>query len=213
MVTSLVQGVWQVSDGLFTLMAFISMGAVFAATAVFFLECKELETEFVSIPRAMWWAFPTITGVGYGDMVPQTSAGRAASVFAMLAGVLVTALAGTMMTSSVIEKNMAKTRLKRSNSVPCLGSPDDCVSPKSLAFYAVEPSISSGNHGQSLNLEEIEEKLQEALHKLHRKLSGKGDFKSQDHLNFLMEQSALWFRQVKCLADEVKDTSTGTTDS
>ena len=43
---------------------------------------------FKSIPDALWWAIVTSTTVGYGDMYPQTSAGKAINSFAMIFGVL-----------------------------------------------------------------------------------------------------------------------------
>ena len=35
---------------------------------------------------AVWWAFSTVTTVGYGDLVPATVAGRVISIFLMLMG-------------------------------------------------------------------------------------------------------------------------------
>ena len=35
---------------------------------------------------AVWWAFSTVTTVGYGDLVPSTTAGRVISIFLMLMG-------------------------------------------------------------------------------------------------------------------------------
>eukprot|EP01061_Rhynchopus_euleeides_P021646 TRINITY_DN35315_c0_g1_i3.p1 TRINITY_DN35315_c0_g1~~TRINITY_DN35315_c0_g1_i3.p1 ORF type:complete len:539 (+),score=171.67 TRINITY_DN35315_c0_g1_i3:2-1618(+) len=48
---------------------------------------KEL-SQFASIPDALWWSIVTSTTVGYGDMVPLTSAGKAVNSFAMIFGVL-----------------------------------------------------------------------------------------------------------------------------
>lgn len=35
---------------------------------------------------ALWWAFSTVTTVGYGDVVPGTTLGRIVSIFLMLSG-------------------------------------------------------------------------------------------------------------------------------
>jgi voltage-gated potassium channel len=55
----------------------IMMGLmVFAATIMYYLEHEAQPEVFSSIPHAMWWAAITLTTVGYGDMVPVTTAGR-----------------------------------------------------------------------------------------------------------------------------------------
>ena len=46
---------------------------------------------------AIWWGFVTLTTVGYGDLVPVTTAGRVAAVILMLGGVaFLGTLAGTL---------------------------------------------------------------------------------------------------------------------
>ena len=46
---------------------------------------------------AVWWSIVTFTTVGYGDIVPVTTAGRTAAVFLMLGGIaLIGALAGSL---------------------------------------------------------------------------------------------------------------------
>ncbi|QKS72160.1 potassium channel protein [Paenalkalicoccus suaedae] len=42
---------------------------------------------FPTIPDGMWWAFVTITTVGYGDLVPVTQGGRLIAVLLMLTGI------------------------------------------------------------------------------------------------------------------------------
>jgi len=46
------------------------------------------ETGFVSIPDTMWWAFVTITTVGYGDMSPVTPIGRFFGILCMFSGIV-----------------------------------------------------------------------------------------------------------------------------
>lgn len=41
---------------------------------------------------ALWWAFVTVTTVGYGDIAPSTTSGRVVAVLVMLVGIAVTGL-------------------------------------------------------------------------------------------------------------------------
>ena len=52
---------------------------------------------FKTFGDALWWAVVTLTTVGYGDIVPQTTAGRVDGVMIMIAGVgVLGVLAGSM---------------------------------------------------------------------------------------------------------------------
>lgn len=110
-ITTFVSSVTEATHGLMLLVAFLGMGALFSATVVFFIESDEPETLFTSIPVAMWWAMATMTSVGYGDMVPTTTAGKITGVFTMVAGVLVISVSGAVVTSAFIrhfDKKMLK---------------------------------------------------------------------------------------------------------
>jgi len=37
--------------------------------------------------QALWWAIPTVTTVGFGDVVPRTTARRSFALVPMIAGV------------------------------------------------------------------------------------------------------------------------------
>ncbi|MBI5421751.1 ion transporter [Candidatus Peregrinibacteria bacterium] len=71
------------------------------STAEYYIERGVENTQFTSIPAAMWWCIVTITTVGYGDMYPSTPLGKIVAGMAMLCGV---ALFGLLM--NVIGKSM-----------------------------------------------------------------------------------------------------------
>lgn len=48
--------------------------------------------EYATFGDSLWWAIVTLTTVGYGDVVPKTTAGRAAGVMIMLTGIAVLGL-------------------------------------------------------------------------------------------------------------------------
>lgn len=60
-----------------------------------------------SLDDSMWWAFTTVTTVGYGDTYPVTPEGRAIAVFLMLAGIAV---------FGVVSANLAALFLRSSSS-------------------------------------------------------------------------------------------------
>jgi hypothetical protein len=43
--------------------------------------------EFATYGDALWWGTVTLTTVGYGDIVPETEAGRIAGAFLMVTGI------------------------------------------------------------------------------------------------------------------------------
>jgi len=72
-------------------MAFI-FGLVFLfGTSAFLLEHGN-NPGFANIHDGLWWAFVTLTTVGYGDIVPHTGAGRIVAVMLMVFGVAVYSL-------------------------------------------------------------------------------------------------------------------------
>ena len=82
------------------LIALLSAVVIFS-TLEFYAEERVPNTQFTSIPAAMWWCIVTITTTGYGDMYPSTVPGRLIAAATMLTGL---ALFGLLM--NVVGKAM-----------------------------------------------------------------------------------------------------------
>ncbi len=75
----------------------VALAVVFVGAAVAYYAEHPTNPEFKTFGDSLWWAIVTLTTVGYGDIVPETSAGRWAAVFIMVTGVAVLGLlAGTL---------------------------------------------------------------------------------------------------------------------
>jgi voltage-gated potassium channel len=64
------------------------------STLAYYAERGQPQTQFTSIPEAMWWGVSTLTGATYGDIYPTTPWGRAVAVCTALSGL---ALFGLLM--------------------------------------------------------------------------------------------------------------------
>jgi voltage-gated potassium channel Kch len=62
---------------------------------------------FPSLGLAVWWALQTVTTVGYGDVVPTTSAGRVVGGVEMVIGVSFIAFLTAGVTSTVVQRGQA----------------------------------------------------------------------------------------------------------
>ncbi len=71
---------------------------------------------FDSIPRSMYWVIVTITTVGFGDIVPQTTLGQFIASFIMILGYAIIAVPTGIVT---VEIGKAKTTVKQQQSIVC----------------------------------------------------------------------------------------------
>lgn len=70
--------IWVAAAGNF----FLAVGA-----AGFFLVERGTNSQVATMFDAVWWAFSTVTTVGFGDVVPVTTAGRLIGIALMIIGV------------------------------------------------------------------------------------------------------------------------------
>jgi voltage-gated potassium channel len=73
---------------------FITMFSVLviSSTLVFYAESGQENTGFTNIPTSMWWGITTMTTVGYGDLTPETVAGRVVAGITALCGLALFAM-------------------------------------------------------------------------------------------------------------------------
>jgi voltage-gated potassium channel len=86
-------------------------GALTAAIIIWFAALAELEVErhapgatILNIGDSVWWAFVTITTVGYGDYTPVTVLGRMIAVGLMAGGIAILGVVTATVSSWVIER-------------------------------------------------------------------------------------------------------------
>ncbi len=78
---------------------------VVGATLVYFVEQASPESAMRSFSEALWWAVVTVTTVGYGDVTPVTTIGRAVAVVLMVTGIGTIGLLASQVSSALITRN------------------------------------------------------------------------------------------------------------
>ncbi|MCF8166990.1 MAG: cyclic nucleotide-binding domain-containing protein [Rhodoferax sp.] len=84
--------------------ALFAMVLFSSATVAHWLEAEAQPQFFGSIPSSLWWAVVTLTTTGYGDVVPQTPAGRMLGGLVMLCGICVLALLAGILATGFAEE-------------------------------------------------------------------------------------------------------------
>ena len=79
---------------------FLVMNIVIILGSIMYL-VEGKNTGFDSIPSSIYWAVVTLTTVGYGDVVPQTSLGQAIASFIMVLGYSIIAVPTGIVTSEI----------------------------------------------------------------------------------------------------------------
>jgi voltage-gated potassium channel len=78
------------------------------------------ENGFTSIPTSVYWAIVTMTTVGYGDIAPQTLAGKALASLVMVLGYSIIAVPTGIVTAEIVETAAASRRPTTRSCPNCL---------------------------------------------------------------------------------------------
>jgi voltage-gated potassium channel len=84
-------------------MVFILFLLFITSSLMYYLEHEAQPDKFVSIPAALWWGVNNMTTVGYGDVLPITTAGRILSGLFSIMGVAIFALPTGILASAFAE--------------------------------------------------------------------------------------------------------------
>lgn len=74
------------------------------ALAVLDVEQSAPDAKIVTFGDALWWAIPTITTVGYGDMYPVTAIGRIVAAALMMSGIAVLGVVTASIASWLVQR-------------------------------------------------------------------------------------------------------------
>ena len=86
---------------------------------------------FPTVWLGMWWALQTVTTVGYGDVVPVSSLGRAVATFLLLGGLALLSVVTATITSGFVARSQRELR----------GAPEDPMMQRLDALGAQLDSI------------------------------------------------------------------------
>jgi voltage-gated potassium channel len=75
-----------------------------AASGMYYFEREAQPDDFGSIPAAMWWAFATLTTVGYGDVTPITVGGKVFGALITVVGIGMVALPTSILASGYTQQ-------------------------------------------------------------------------------------------------------------
>jgi voltage-gated potassium channel len=146
------------AKGTFVMVGLMSVVAVlFATIAVFEVERGAPGANIRTAGDALWWAFATITTIGYGDRFPVTMAGRIVAVVLVVFGL---SFFGTF-TAFVASFFLEKTQLKEESEIHQLArevrrlrerleprEPAPGVTPSSAAVSSATPSATAPSPGE-----------------------------------------------------------------
>jgi len=100
----LASAVWRSRNKIIVFLTVVVVAITISATLMYHVEAlMATESEFTSIPQAMYWAIVTMTTVGYGDVVPRSPAGKMISAVLILIGYSLIIVPSAFVTTELIQ--------------------------------------------------------------------------------------------------------------
>jgi len=122
--------VWRARGKIVVFLSVVFITVTIAGTAMYEVErlYRPTETSFTSIPQSIYWAIVTMTTVGYGDIVPQTTLGKMLSALLILVGYSLIIVPTGFVSAEVVESRK-KRRISTQTCSHCLaeGHQSDAV--------------------------------------------------------------------------------------
>lgn len=90
--SALRRAIWDARGKIVVFLTTVLIVVTIAGPAMYLIENmkwgheNKVQSQFTSIPQAMYWAIVTMTTVGYGDVVPQTAVGKLLSAALIMIG-------------------------------------------------------------------------------------------------------------------------------
>ncbi|MGO4922202.1 potassium channel family protein [Bifidobacterium choerinum] len=100
----------------------ISLLIYVAALAEYSAEHLAPGATITTFPLSLWWAFVTVTTVGYGDVYPVTLTGRFIAIALMLTGIALIGIVSAMISSWIIDQVNGGARNITKDDAPATGT-------------------------------------------------------------------------------------------
>jgi voltage-gated potassium channel len=135
-----------------------------AASGMYFFERESQPIAFGSIPAAMWWAFATLTTVGYGDVTPITVGGKIFGALITVIGIGMVALPTGILASGYAQQIKLRSDQYRAKAEQALD--DGILSPTEitdLESFRVELGLGKHAASQILDTRMVRKALRQEL--------------------------------------------------
>ncbi len=133
-----------------------------AASGMYYFERESQPVDFGSIPAAMWWAFATLTTVGYGDVTPITVGGKIFGALITVVGIGMVALPTSILASGYTQQLKVSTAVYEGKAAEALDDgvlSDDEI--RDLEELRVDLGLGKHTASQILDEGRVRQMLQE----------------------------------------------------